>query len=237
MGTRQKKQLLKDLLEDDELLDTLNALIAKAVDTKLLQVQSQLEKQDSIILDLQSNLDKAKNDIIHTTKDLESALDKIKKLTYEQNKQEQYSRRNCVRVYGVKESPKENTDALICQIAKENLSVDLEPKHIDRSHRVGRQREPVKSAGPVKPRPIIVKLTSYKYRQLLITNRRSLKNTGMGIQEDLTDINSKLLAEARHHVKVDAAWSSDGRIFVIPRTSSTRKQKKIIRCKEDLDLL
>ena len=61
MGTRQKKQLLKDLLEDDELLDALNALIAKAVDTKLFQIQTKLEQQDGIIYDLQYNLNKAQN--------------------------------------------------------------------------------------------------------------------------------------------------------------------------------
>ncbi|XP_071492562.1 calcium-activated chloride channel regulator 1-like [Diadema antillarum] len=193
--------------------------------------------EDGVIHDIQCELDAAQQQVKKLETQLQSSTNNTRKLSFDLNKQEQYSRRNCVRVYGIKESPHEDTDSLVCQMAREKLSVDLQPHHIDRSHRIGKQRNPKDSGGPAPPRPVIVKLTSYRYRQMLITKRKSLKNTGMGIQEDLTEYNSKLLKAAQQHVKVQAAWSVDGRIFVILHGNGQKTRKKIINCTEDLSYL
>ena len=239
MAGSKRKLVIKDLLEDDEFLSAVNALVSKAVDAKIHEMKTLIEKQNGDIHDLQCSLEEAKYDVKQLRKELESSQNTIRRLMSDQNNQEQYSRRNCVRIYGVKESLKENTDDVVCRIANDHLAIDLDPKAIDRSHRVGKHRELLKPNGLVPPRLIIVKLTSYRYQQMLIAKRRALKNTGIGIQEDLTDLNNKLLFGARHHPKVEAAWSMDGRVFVIPRSSTRRQNQnpKIIRCREDLDSL
>ena len=234
---RNIKQLITELLEEDEFMNAVKEVVSAAIDEKLADLQERLEKQDGVIHDIQCKLDTSQKTVKELESQLQSSTNNIRKLFFDVNKQEQYSRRNCVRVHGLKESADENTDSLVCQMAKEKLGFDLQPHHIDRSHRIGKQRNPRESGGPAPPRPVIVKLTSYKYRQTLIARRKSLKNTGMGIQEDLTEYNSRLLKEAQQHVKVQAAWSADGRIFVILRGNGQRTQKKLIKCTEDLNYL
>ena len=57
---------------------------------------------------------------------------------------QQYSRRNCVLVTGVPEEKDENTDELIKHLSTDKLEVPLADEDIDRSHRVGNQRQRVK---------------------------------------------------------------------------------------------
>ena len=89
---------------------------------------------------------------------------------------EQYSRRNCLLISGIKEadppkenvseetsvvSTQENTDITVLLLFNEKLAVNVHTKDIDRTHRIGRQKQKNKDA----PRPIIVKFSNYNTRQ------------------------------------------------------------------------
>ena len=105
---------------------------------------------------------------------------------------EQYSRRTCIRIFGVKEEKGENTDAIAADIITNKLGIPLDPVcDIDRSHRTGKVKEAsqtTSSASHVhqKPRSIIVKMTTYRKRREIMLNRKKLKDTGITIVEDLT---------------------------------------------------
>ena len=105
---------------------------------------------------------------------------------------EQYSRRNCLLVNGIKkvdppnehvseetsEVPtQENTDIAVLLLFNEKLGVDVHIKDIDRTHRIGRQKQKNKDA----PRPIIVKFSNYNPRQKVFQARRKLKGTQITI--------------------------------------------------------
>ena len=132
---------------------------------------------------------------------------------------EQYTRRNSLRVAGIAEKDDESTDMLITNLCSD-LGVPLETHHIDRSHRVGKPDEPIDPATTPKPRPIIVKFISYRYRQQFYRARYDLKNKGhkgVFVNEDLTKYRNNLLYKARMLVKdkkLKNAWSSDGSIFI-----------------------
>ena len=127
---------------------------------------------------------------------------------------EQYSRRNCLRISGVKEAPLENTDNIVMQLAAA-IDADVDLPQIDRSHRLG---DPTKAR--TRPRDIIVKFATYRSRQALFKQRTLLKergHQGVFVNEDLTKFRSSLLYNARSLVKVKllkGAWSSDGNILV-----------------------
>lgn len=127
--------------------------------------------------------------------------------------QEQYGRRNCLRISGISESANENTDRIVLAIA-EDLNVPLTQADIDRSHRVGK---PIRGG-----RQIIVKFATYRARQALFEERKKLtqiqKYSNVFINEDLTARRSKLLYDARQikrTKKLMAAYSSSGKIVVI----------------------
>lgn len=152
---------------------------------------------------------------------------------------EQYGRRNIVRVGPIPEAPGENTDALVTTLAK-SIGVELTPDAIDRSHRVGKRSE----VPGTRPRSIIVKLSSYRWKEALMRSRRALKDVDTGklfpdlhwpplpsstrpgpkksassvfINEDLTKIRAEMAAKCREFLreeKVDGTWTRDGAIFI-----------------------
>ena len=207
----------------------------------IYSLNDRLDKLDGTILELQSKVSNIKSDFEHLQKQQQTCQDNNEKLERQINDLEQYSRRNCVRVFGVPEHEKENTDELVRDIATKHLGVNLQLDHIDRSHRVRRRVDP-SGAQPRKPRAIIVKLTSYRHRQLLLYNKKKLKedNTGYSIYEDLTAKNRTLLWEAQKasrdpERKIESAWTRDGRTIVTIKAGNNKTIKKLIHSKEELE--
>ena len=91
----------------------------------------------------------------------------LKEVRDEMNALEQYSRRNCLDIAGVPETPNENTDDHVIGVARA-LGVPLGKPDIEISHRVGRPRDG-------KTRKIIVKFVSYRKRQELYAERKKLR--------------------------------------------------------------
>ena len=146
---------------------------------------------------------------------------------------EQYSRRNCLLMNGIKEadppkenvsqetsevSTQENTDIAILLLFNEKLGVDVHIKDIDRRHRIGRQKQKNKDT----PRPIIVKFSNYNTRQWVFQARRKLKGTQISIVENLTSKRVAILSKARNKFGVRNVWSLDGRIFAVVEGVKTR---------------
>ena len=128
----------------------------------------------------------------------------------ENDAQEQYSRRNCLLLHGVPET-QVDTDNAVLSVTNEKLGLNLTRECIDRSHRLGHSS----SASNGKPRPIIVKLTSYDTRRKIFGAKRQLKGTRLVITENLTKRRSELLQKARLVDGVVATWTLDGRIVCL----------------------
>ena len=81
--------------------------------------------------------------------ELNGTVSKINERTEELEKkidrQEQYSRRNCILIHGIAENKEENTDQQAIDFINDNLDIKIS---IDRSHRIG---------GCDKTKPIILK--------------------------------------------------------------------------------
>ena len=83
-------------------------------------------------------------------------IDKLENLV---DRQEQYSRRNCLLVHGIAETKDENTDDLFLKRMNERLEVDVTENETDRPHRIGRKKD------GQRPRPSIVKVARYNTRK------------------------------------------------------------------------
>lgn len=130
---------------------------------------------------------------------------------------EQYSRRNCLLLHGIKESSDEKTDQIVIQIINDKLHLNLQPGDIDRSHRLGQSRK----RPNMKPRSIIIKFVSYRSRSTVFKNKRLLKGSGLVITENLTRRRNELLKAAKACPYVEAAWSMDGRIILLRNDKKT----------------
>ena len=189
------------------------------------------EKLESAVMDLGIDNNNKSCQIDSLNSQLKVKSNVITELQSNIRHLEQYSRRNSIRIFGVKETAKENTDEIAIDVAKK-IGIDLHVNDIDRSHRTGKHPE-----DKSKSRGIIVKLCSYRIRQRLITNRRKLKNSGIAIHEDLTVANFELLRVTQTHKKVIAAWTLDGRIIALLPTTGEKPMKHLITCKDDLLIL
>ena len=97
------------------------------------------------------------------------------------DRQEQYSRRDCILIHEIAENKEENTDQQAIDFINENLDIKIDEIDIDRSHRIGRYDKTKKKA-----RPIIVKFARYNVRGRVFREKRKLKGTGKTITESLT---------------------------------------------------
>ncbi|XP_072168546.1 uncharacterized protein [Diadema setosum] len=225
-------QVIKELLNNEDYINMLNSVVSNAVDKAFTKLHSRVEVLEGQVHDLQNECDNKSHQITVLKKEISQQSDRIQNLVQGQLNLEQYSRRNCIRIFGVREATGECTDNILCDIAQSKLGITINPAtDIDRSHRTGRKKP---ESASHSPRPIIVKMTSYKRKHQILTARRKLKGSGISIHEDLTKHNVDLLRKATHHQKVKNAWSSDGRIIVEIPASHGKTINKVIRSESDL---
>ena len=137
-----------------------------------------------------------------------SALNvKVSELTSAVEKQEQYSRGNCLLLHGINENKDEDTDKMSLNTLNENLQLEVTELNIERSHRIGKP----KPNG--KPRPIIIKFVRYNVRRKVHERKKMFKGKKISITESITAFRMSKLAEAREKYGFLNVWTSDGRVL------------------------
>ena len=92
--------------------------------------------------------------------ELKSASMKVEDLEKKMERQEQYSRRNCILIHGLKEEIDESTDDRVLKLFREELNEDVLLADLDRTHRIRK-----KSDSNNKPHPVIVKFVRCNIRE------------------------------------------------------------------------
>ena len=135
---------------------------------------------------------------------------KSKILSNNYNELEQYSRKNNVRIFGVKDTNKnesaEETENLVRDLLRNRLGLNFSPGEFEICHRLGRF---VVGSN----RCIIVKFVRRKAKNATLYNRKKLAGSSVSISEDLTLTNVKRLQELRGLKCVFQCWSKDGKLF------------------------
>ena len=117
---------------------------------------------------------------------------------YKVDEIEQYGRRENIRIHGIKESlTKEDDGETIINEMSKDLNIELTLNDIQRAHRLGKKS----FSENARPRPIIVRFSSFKKRNEFMFSKSKLKNlskyNNVFITEDLTALRLKLF----HYVK------------------------------------
>ena len=142
----------------------------------------------------------------------------IEKVAAKANDNEQFFRRQNVRVTGFVEEDDENCAEKFVNLCREKIGLDVNDDLVDRAHRVGKKEEGTNRA-------IIVRLKTHKDKLAILRNRKNLRGSGFYINEDLTKINQKLSYIARVTcTNVDTSWTVDGKIFVKRKSDGRRFQ-------------
>ena len=93
--------------------------------------------------------------------------------------------------------------------------MQLTPYAIDISHRLGQYRKG-------RNRKVIVRFVHRQLKQDVLYQRKHLKNTGITIFEDLTQLNNEVLASTKKKLPdtIEKSWYSNGNIYIKRKAES-----------------
>ncbi|KAK3089664.1 hypothetical protein FSP39_005463 [Pinctada imbricata] len=123
------------------------------------------------------------------------------------NYNEQYSRKNNIKIHGVQESQGEDTAEVVS-----NLLADVAKIRLDEDDVIALHRVPGK---PRVPRPILVKLKNSNAKAKIMRKRSDVKNAGKGMRlsDDVTKRNSDLIQRLQDHDHIYQAWYFNGGVY------------------------
>ena len=224
------------IIDKSELEDIILKSIAVAMEKYQVEVKQMIEKNHSELINKIELLEhenqtlKAQKEILLTKMDVLNAENKetlttlnnlkqeIEYLQTKTNDNEQYSRKNHIRIFGLPENTPntENSKQLVLDFIKDRLKIPLTLPDIDGAHRVGIARNG-------KPRGMIVRFLKRADRMEVLRARKVLKGTGISVAEDLTKLNVQLLNRAKNHPKIEQSYSWNNKCWAVGKNGTRIK--------------
>ena len=189
MEMEQVKQLLESILDDK--LKTLieNTSVIRA---EMENIKRENMKLKSQVFELETEVAYQRKELLHVKQGL--------------IRNEQYSRRQNVRIFGIKEEESENTKQTVIDCFSNKLKVNLNQDDIEIAHRL-----PSRNAD--QERPIIVKFKSRDTKIKVIKERKLLKGSNIYINDDLCREIYMTLNRLKNTKEVDSSWCQNETIF------------------------
>ena len=184
--------------------EELQVIITKSVNSAIASLsqslKAKLDAQADVIEKLSKRLDESEEQV---------------------NRLEQYTRRNNIRVVGLDVAAEESCANAVAHFLSANLrdrngdAITVRVQDIEIAHPLPSRRPAAASAANSTSRKptIIVRFFSRTVRDVIIRARRSLKDRGVSLWEDLTQKNVARLRELQNDDQYVAAWSWQGRLF------------------------
>ncbi|KAK7457979.1 hypothetical protein BaRGS_00039151, partial [Batillaria attramentaria] len=128
-------------------------------------------------------------------------------MRYENDRMEQYSRRETIRIVGVKEEEEEDVEKKVLEIFKET-GAEVSPDDISVCHRIGKGK---------RGRPILAKFVSRKKKKEVMRKKKALREKdrykNVYLNDDLTQLRARLLKMVKEASHIDKAWVVEGKIL------------------------
>lgn len=213
------------------LLDSQNQAFRSALDIVVEQFKARVSSLESRIQELTRSLEFTQAEVLDLKEDLKavrkSNSDKettvndlkgcAKELVQRLNYQDDYSRRNNLRITGLYETAGESweqTAALVSSLLQNKL--ELPPMDLERAHRVG-------TVGWPYSRTIIARFERFQDREAVMRNTRKLKGSGVFINEDLCPASQEV---KRSQMPAFKQARSEGKIAFFKHTKLIIKDKR-----------
>ena len=190
-----------DNLLEETLEEKLEDKLEEKVNLKLAEVNDRMDTLTCENIKLREEVDNLKKKLGHTDTVAKTAAQKA-------NTNEQYSRKNNVKIMGVIEEPDETEDTLtrkVQHILETKADVVLADSKIIALHRI-----PGKSG---MPKPVLIKLRNNNEKTKIMKKRRDMKHAGYRLVDDVTKQNTKLINRLTLHKDIESAWYFNGNVF------------------------
>ena len=228
---RSLKSGLKSVMKKDEMSefikDTVTKVMSEINENIDLMIDIKMEEKAKELKDKISELEEENDNLRSDVVNLKVELKTLKKQSEESdirsksalakaNYNEQYSRKNNVKIMNIQEKQDETIEGLtkdICDMMNQK-GVDLKPEKIIAIHRIpGKQG---------LPRPVLLKLRNNNDKTMIMMKRKEFKNSNR-LVDDVTKLNTELIQRLTEHSSIMQAWYFNGSVF--GKTTSNRRLK------------
>ena len=127
------------------------------------------------------------------------------------------SRKNNVKVMGVEVLDDETEVRLtenVLNIIRERTNVDIKLSEIVAIHRIPSRHD---------PQPVLLKLKNNSVKTRLMKHRKTMKQHGHKLVDDVTKKNTELISRLLKHQKIDSAWFFNG--FIYGKTTEGKRYR------------
>ena len=198
---------LSEALKDSTVKEQFRTIFQPAIDDLTRDLNSQMDIwRKKFTDDLRQELDSLRKNIKAKDQKIAELETEIEVLKDDQDRLEQYSRRNSLRISGLPEQDGENVLKKVVDLCNNKLKLPVKISDFDRVHRVGKSGSPA--------RPILVKFATYGVRASVFKAKSVLRPGGrhpdapwtLGMAAGLPDASTASAAMPNN----DAASESDG---------------------------
>lgn len=146
---------------------------------------------------------------VDTLKNSQKECEKYTKKAIEgSNKNEQYSRKNNVKIMGVEEIESKIEETLTEHIT--SILAAVANVKVEKTKKMALHRIPGKSG---MPKPLLLKLMNNSMKTSMMQERQEMKRAGYRLVDDVTKHNSDFINRPSLHSKIDSAWYFNGSVF------------------------
>ena len=209
MTKADMKTFIKGTVE--EIMIEINKSIEMTLETKIKEKTTSLKKD---VEQLNKEIESLRNENNQLKKDLSEAekknseTEKIAKQALQTAHQnEQYSRKNNVKILNIEEAGHEDETSLINTVGEllQKQGVTIRPESIMAIHRI-----------PSKPgtiNPVLVKFRNNNDKTKVMKNRAAMKEAGHRLVDDVTKLNTVLISKLNDHATIESAWYFNGSVY------------------------
>ena len=187
----------------------------KKVEEKLKEKNEKLNSRLDLLVYENVQL---KEDVESLRNSLNECENYAKEALQKSNYNEQYSRKNNVKIMGVVELEDETEESLtdkVMEILATKAKVKVTESKIMALHRI-----PGKSG---MPKPVLLKLMNNSEKTKIMRRRQEMKRAGYKLVDDVTKSNTKLINKLMLHEEIDSAWYFNGSVF--GKTTAGKRHK------------
>ena len=206
--TKTVESVLKGI--DDRMKKMVEEQVEVKVKDRVNEINNRLDYLTFENVEIKERLDKVENK-------LKKQKEKTKAALEQSNYNEQFSRKNNVKVMGVEvleDETEVNLTEEIISIVRQKTHVNIQPSEIVALHRIPSKHN---------PKPVLVKFINNSVKTRLMKHRKIMKQQGYKLVDDVTKKNTELIGKLLKHDKIESAWFFNG--FIYGKTTEGRRHK------------
>ena len=226
---KETKESVKNLMTKDDIESFIHITINKVLEGMNAKIKSMVEEEvNTKVTDKLTEINDRLDSVVFDNSNMQDRLEKVekklkkekertKKALEQSNYNEQFSRKNNVKIMGVEiieDEDEANLTEEVLKIIKERTKVEIKLSEIVAIHRIPSKRN---------PNPVLMKLKNNNVKTKLMKHRKTMKEHGHKLVDDVTKKNTELISRLLAHEKIDSAWFFNG--FIYGKTSEGKRYR------------